>query len=120
MTEEEYEKLNTGNSEVISYDDLINKCNRTLVYGYNLDRKTVHVYLKYSKIWVLVDGSEPVELKNNLDAVPEKRAYVECCDYHFCKLLKDRGIWLNFTSPNFLRPVQTFYGDTHWNGSKYG
>lgn len=40
---EEKDKLITG-------DDLVNERDRTLLYGYTCDRKTFHVYLKYSQL----------------------------------------------------------------------
>lgn len=51
--------------------------------------------------------------EENKDFIPNKRAYAECCDYHFCKLLKYRcGLDIIFTEYNEDREEKTFYGYT--------
>lgn len=95
---------------------------RTLLYGYTCDRKTFHVYLKDMEIHVVTyftdySGNTPkpvnlseVFIKSNEDFISNKRLYPETCDYHFCKLLKRKGIHLPFTTYNEKRPKTDFYG----------
>lgn len=83
---------------------------RTLIYGYTCERKTFHVYMKNQKIYTVIyerdfkcGAAKPknmrqIEIKSNREYVPDKRIYPEMCDYHFCCLLKERGIELPFTA----------------------
>lgn len=81
---------------------------RTLLYGYTVERDTWHVYVKDGRIhrhvYRLRNGeaqtlyggggvSSPAEL-----LVPDKRLYPERCDFQFCKTLLNLGIVLPFTS----------------------
>lgn len=97
---------------------------RTLLYGYTCDRKTFHVYLKDQEIHTVIydivyEEKDPnpinmveVHVKSNRDYIPDKRLYPETCDYLFCKLLKNVGVHLPFTTFNDDRPIQDFYGFT--------
>ena len=100
MKKEEFEKLEL--TKVITASDLINKKDRTLLYGYTCTRETFHVYLKNMKIHVVIYQNyyvcEIVKLKNmreiivksNIDYIPDKRLYPEACDFEFCKLLEEK------------------------------
>ena len=122
MKKEEFEKLEL--TKVIIASDLINKKDRTLLYGYTCARETFHVYLKNMKIHVVIYqnyyGCETVKPKNmreiivksNMDYIPDKRLYPETCDFEFCKLLKEKDIHLPFTNFNNDREVSDFYGFT--------
>lgn len=118
MTKQEYDKItNTRRSnDLITINDLINKEDRTLLYGYLCDRSTFHVYIKEEEIFVVRYGYEQkpklCEVAYNEYYVPDKRLYPECCDYEFCKLLIERGISLPFTTPNFSRDYKKYYGET--------
>ncbi len=97
---------------------------RTLLYGYTCKGKTFHVYLKNEKIHAVtyfVDYTDRVPtpkdmsviaIEKNEDYIPDKRLYPEACDYHFCELLKKKGIALPFTGYNEERPKDDFYGFT--------
>jgi hypothetical protein len=97
--------------------------NRTLLYGYTCERETFHVYIKNKQIYVIVYNTEyyrggprpvnmrQIEVKSNRDYVPDKRLYPERCDYHFCKLLKEKGIDLPFTA---------FTEGFNWDGTYCG
>ena len=53
MTNEEFMKIKTykkGNAEILIAEDLINKENRTLLYGYTCDRETWHVSVSYTHL----------------------------------------------------------------------
>lgn len=125
MNQKEFEILKTyrGVPHIISVDDLINKTDRTLLYGYTCNRDTWHVYLKDGQIVTLVYGwsyenesSEfkyhvkgqmnekscvysynIIEIENNIDFIPDKRIYPNACDFEFCKLILDAGGHLPFT-----------------------
>lgn len=111
--------------------------NRTLLYGYTCKRETFHVYLKDQKIYTVIYETDysinyekelesfmrgdprpknmrQIEVKSNRDFVPDKRLYPERCDYHFCRLLKERGIELHFThwSEEVLPNERGYYGFT--------
>ena len=129
MTKEDLKMLNNIDKikeRIINSEDLRPFLkDRTLLYGYTGDRKTFHVYLKNMEIHAVVYGvnynnfnngkgspenMKERKIKYNEDYVLCKRLYPECCDYHFCKLLKNRGIELPFTSFEGDRPVEDFYG----------
>lgn len=86
------------------------KVNRTLIYGYTCERRTFHVYLKDLKIYAVVydndfTASKPapknmrqITVTSNRDFVPDKRVYPERSDFHFCKLLRERGVEIPFTT----------------------
>ena len=99
---------------------------RTLLYGYTCARETFHVYIKDEQIYTVVYNTEysrgvpkpvnmrQIEIKSNHDYVPDKRLYPERCDYHFCLLLKEKGIDLPFTvyTKEVEDTSQTYFGFT--------
>jgi hypothetical protein len=105
---------------VISPDDLENKSDRTLLYGYTCDRDTWHVYIKDEVIHTTWYDAREDEITifelpskgyiSNYVYIPNKRLYPECCDYEFCALLKEKGMDLPFTTWNNDREVKQFYG----------
>ena len=127
MELEEFKLLTEQTNDLISVNDLHNKKDRTLIYGYTCERNTFHVYLKDMQIHTVAyntdySGDKPkvknmVEfaIKSNHDYVPDKRLYPECCDYEFCKLLKERNVrFLPFTTFDTDRHIDEsdFYGFT--------
>jgi len=86
---------------------------KTLLYGYDCDRNTHHVfqdalgfiylyvYKKLTlggvkdlvKIDVSGDGIASLD-----DLIPNKRLYPQYCDYDFCAYLKGKGVDLPFTT----------------------
>ena len=121
-------KIEKTKETVISAKDILNDslCDRTLLYGYTCDRSTFHVYLKEGLIHTItykidysgeIGNHKPVDMKeicveSNRDYIPDKRLYPECCDFYFCKLLKEKNIYLPFTTFNHERPFSMFYGFT--------
>ena len=114
MTKEWFDKLNQYNFDL---DNLIEAhhlrpylYNKTLLYGYTCARDTFHVYIKNEQIYVVVYNNEyssgaikptnlrQITIKSNSDYIPDKRLYPERCDYNFCKLLKEKGVELPFTT----------------------
>ena len=52
-------------------------------------------------------------VSSNYDFVPDKRLYPERCDYNFCRLLKEKGIHLPFTTWDDTFAISdTYYGFT--------
>lgn len=124
MTNEDFMKLKEyrkENEEVLAADDLINRENRTLLYGYTCDRETWHVYLRDGKIYTIKYQANyvrkcPVHVKeipiyDNGDYIPNKRLYPTACDYEFCMKLKERGYDLPFTSQDDRKRTR-YYGYT--------
>lgn len=116
MRKEWFEKLNKfdkENKEIICASDLRPYLyDKTLLYGYTCERKTFHAYVKNENIYVVVYENDystgkarpknmmQIIVNSNHDYVPDKRLYPERCDYHFCLMLKERGIHLPFTTWN--------------------
>lgn len=119
MTPKQYTLLqDEGYGEpIITIDDLKDKSERTLLYGYTTDRTTWHVYLLDGRITLAVYkyNEAPTCIDNDTwvpsTLVPNKRLYPECCDFEFCCLLKSRGVYLPFTTWQDREPKQ-FYGKT--------
>jgi hypothetical protein len=118
MNPKEYTQLRQMSPEepqVIQGSMLKNQQNRTLIWGYTLERMDFHVYLKNGDIYIYVEGQPLVEestVTSNLWYVPSKRAYPECCDYEFCCLLKQAGVNIPFTTwfADRAVPISGFYG----------
>ena len=117
MRKEEYNQL-TG-ERTISIAALGNQTNRTLLYGYNIERKTWHVYLWNGVIHLLIYNFQGHQLdyRNYTEVpidpcplIPDKRLYPEACDFEFCSLLRDSGVILPFTTFDSNRVEQQFYG----------
>lgn len=107
---------------MINADDLQDKSDRTLIYGYTCERSTFHTYLKNGEITVLIysynaDKPEIVTVTSNNDYVPDKRLYPARCDFEFCKLLKENGIHYTFTTWEDYPEEKQFYGKIleDWN-----
>lgn len=112
----EYDKLQNIGDVPISADLLVNKSPRTLLYGYTLERDTWHVYLDIDgEIQTIKYGYgdnshiEKINISCNEEYIPTKRLYAERCDFEFCSLLKQHGVTLNFTTPNF----EAVFGDQY-------
>jgi len=110
MNKNDYKKLELvkADNRVISPDDLKNKSDRTLLYGYSTyayGNLTWHVYIKDEVIHTIWYDNTEEEITicelpnyiNNKQYIPNKRLYPEYCDFEFCELLKQRGIQLPFS-----------------------
>ena len=123
MTSEELRIVKGLRSDpkMIKVDDLKDKSDRTLLYGYTCERKTWHVYLKSGNIHVieyrhdytryLPDELVEIEPKCNEDYIPDKRLYPTACDFEFCMMLKSQCCDLPFTSED-NRQKEIYYGYT--------
>ncbi|MFB5759054.1 hypothetical protein [Paenibacillus medicaginis] len=116
MNKNELEEINSyseGKKLPISAEDLVNKNNRTLLYGYTSERDTWHVYLKDNEIHTIryKDNSCITMLVDcNSHYVPDKRLYPERCDYEFCLLLKKNRVNLPFTTWTEDVEERDYYG----------
>ena len=118
----EYKKLlNQEEKEkkaFISVNQLKDRSDGTLLYGYDCNRNTYHMYLKNEEFNIFIYTSEKVIFYNNYKdklpidqrLLPNKRLHPERCDYEICKLLKDEGIHLPFTKYNEEIVVKQYYG----------
>jgi hypothetical protein len=109
MIKEKYEKLDQIKEKIIVADDLKNRTDRTLLYGYTCARDIWHVYIQnwhvyiqnnhiYTVIYEYDKEPSLVNINYNQDYIPDKRLYPECCDYEFCEILKRLDIHLPFTT----------------------
>jgi len=103
-------------SNVINVLDLRDLSDRTLIYGYDIDRYTYHLYLKdcafHKVIYKLDDMVSHVESDSLpiVECIPDKRVYPECCDYEFSVLLLKNGIEIPYTNYNDKREQSKLYG----------
>lgn len=119
MTEEQLEMLNKVElmDDLVTINDLTDKSDRTLLFGYDCDRVTFHIYIKDEEIHNVYYGGynadkiEKFLAVTNEDYIPDKRLYPNCCDYEFCSLLTSRKIYLPFTTYDSKRDKKKYYGE---------
>jgi hypothetical protein len=112
MTQDQVEYLFTVAAVNKMIGPLTGTYDRTLLYGYDCDRRSWHVYQKdghiHRAIYITSNRLPEVHDQNcELDAetlVPNKRLYPEACDFEFCLKLKALGIPLPFTTYGSLAP----------------
>ena len=120
MNKEDYKALDYEYAPTVISSHFNNMNARTLLYGYNTDRSTLHIYLcergfihihHYTlehTIYYNYTAAPDIDL-----LIPNKRLYPECCDFEICKRLKKWGYNLPFTKFNNEREVKQFYGKVH-------
>lgn len=121
MNQEEFESLIEKSvlPNSISVNDLENQSDRTLIYGYTLDRYTFHVYLLNKLFYLYIYDFERKTVRTlpgegNIDidrCTPSKRAYPEACDAEFCRLVIKNGGHIPFTVFNPDREPKQFHGE---------
>ena len=117
LNKEEYEQINDIEEipPLIKAEDLSNKEDRTLLYGYTCDRDSWHVYIKGGKIFTtlgtLSGHIHEIKPYSNSSYIPDKRLYPETCDFEFCKKLIQAGEHLPFTVWSDRKEKQ-YYGAT--------
>ena len=142
MNEQQYKQFQEEKAHLsaVGLEHLANKAPRTLLYGYNTDRSTFHVYidptdglihvLTYVSAGRIGDERHFVlrhtkgttgGVSRSEDYVPNKRLYPESCDLEFCRLLRDADVSLPFTTfdANGLTRVERhngFAGHIHHEG----
>jgi hypothetical protein len=100
LTEKEFLELiaEVPSSPIIEISDFEDQTERTLLYGYTLERETVHVYMKNGLIHKvvytpsrMVDATVvSIESKKEWyaqDLVPSEKAYPESTDSEFASLM---------------------------------
>lgn len=121
MNQHEFENFTTRKSGVITANDLVDKADRTLLYGYTCSRDTFHVYLKNGEIETVVYGynqsPDVYEVHSNHDYVPNKRVYPEDCDVEFAKLLRECGVEIAFTHYSANRYIRLQNEAKQYSGS---
>lgn len=92
-----FQRMN-NHDNVISILDLPAGYEGTLLYGYNCDRTTFHVYAKDEEIHAVTYDSDKSVIKHEHrgglevdQCYPNKRVYRQETQYFFAKLLKERG-----------------------------
>ena len=110
MTKEQFMEFFRIREEAgkVNVTDLFNLANRTLLYGYDLDRFTFHLYIKNTWFYLIyynhqneVFFNRSIVNVNELPlekCIPDKRLYPESCDYEFSTVLKQKGLSLPFTT----------------------
>lgn len=116
MNNDEYSKLTAPRAEdhSVSVFELLNTADRTLLYGYTFERKTVHVYLKGGLIHFFSGGNHHAQVTwHDASAlVPNKRVYPALSDYEFSSILKAKGVDISFTTfGRELEPGDVYAGD---------
>lgn len=108
MTPDELKEINNIEN-VITFDEIIEALNvtddfeGTLLYGFNLDRFTFHVYIKNKMIHILLYSLDLIVFHKVSHAFaahhynPVKRAYPDQTLFGFAKLLKSRGEYITYT-----------------------
>jgi hypothetical protein len=81
---------------------------RTLLYGYDTDRRTYHVFQHDNEIHRVIytpgaDGPTIHDHKHDLtlaidDVIPNKRVYPALSDFGFCQTLMNMGVGIPFTT----------------------
>ena len=114
ITQEQFETFKKeANPEYdgVSSDMIKDKTDRTLLYGYDLDRSTVHVYLLHGEIKIHRYGRDYDDNKVldsfGFENLPSKRVYPESTDSEFLKLLFKQDIWPSFTTYDEKRYLKT-------------
>lgn len=120
MTPDQVQSLKTLRAgRVLKGRELKDQSNRTLMYGYTVDRLSVHVYLKDGVLHQLTytglrrtsehEGFACATVSHRDESsvyfagdlsmwLPSQRAYPEQCDFEFCSLLASAGVEVPFAS----------------------
>jgi hypothetical protein len=87
---------------------------RTLLYGYDTDRRTYHVFQHQGELHLTIftpgsDGPKIIDQKHDAtlaltDIIPNKRVYPALSDFGFCLAIMNKGVSLPFTT---FDPKQT-------------
>lgn len=86
----------------------------TLLYGYDVDRNSFHVYLSGGRLHLLVyKGDRVVSYEADSEWLamrlsPNKRAYPESTDRQFADLMAARGVVIPFTTWDEQREARVY------------
>ena len=127
MTEEELEEINNPTPDGVHILKILGPLHtyprpgRTLMYGYDMDRESVHIY--HDSVTTRGDvrfvihrygfDEETTSVARvsvlRQSHLPSKRAYSECCDFRLAKLIQQAGLYVNYTRWQ-KREKKDFYG----------
>lgn len=102
----------------------VGAADRTLAYGYDVDRNSFHVYAHRGILYVrsynhrreLLDTISGPEL--HAEALrPNKRVYPQYTDGHFARIMRDLGFPLSFTPWSEPKREGPYFGWTHLDRS---
>lgn len=120
MNKEQYRTLecSTQKKDEVSIDELIDRSDRTLIYGYTIDRETFHLYLEngqfnlaiYDAYDCLVKSARGKAQMSVSDCRPSKRAYPERSDFEFAMLMKKKEANITFTTFSKVNKEGRFHG----------
>ena len=114
MTEKELTELRQTHRtpSLISYEGP----DKTLVWGYTMDRSSFHVYsidnLIHRYIYDFNEDETKFDVKKEWEPselIPCKRTYPSASDFEFCKKIIEMGESISFTTLDNREPAQ-FYG----------
>lgn len=109
MTKDELALLKTevNNSGSVSVSELPAGYEGTLVYGYDCERNTVHVYAKAGQIHAVTYNRDGEIISHVFgkevytgSCKPQKRAYRQTTQYFFASLMAKKGYDLSITEGN--------------------
>jgi len=105
ISKERYKKIRDNEEKSFSIKDFLNVADRTLLYGYTLERQTVHVYIKDREVHYFeydLNGDTLFHKSGKFDyldeLIPSKRAYPESTDPEFLSILVKNGLDNCFTT----------------------
>lgn len=114
MTPEEYLKLQHDGGALILGSDLVDQTDRTLLFGFNYENMTHHVYLKDGVIhtvrYMLDKEVHEHPVFDNTNYLPGKRTYPTRSDFEFCLKLQHVG----------MDPCYTTYDKREFDMKRYG
>lgn len=98
MNKEEWDLVKEVSDKIITIDDLVDKSNRTLVFGRCVrKRRYHHVYIKDGKIHTFRydESLDPksmglLKIYDNADYVDYVDMYLQYCDFEFIQLISCR------------------------------
>jgi hypothetical protein len=123
MNQSEYEHFRAEDSHVpitVVTAEKVGGPNRTLVYGYDVDRNSFHAYQHEGKLYVrtygrgdqvISDASGPALPATILR--PNKRVYPQYTDGDFARIMRDLDFPLPFTNWSEPNREGPYYGKIH-------
>jgi hypothetical protein len=126
MNLKEYQELIAGpliprGPDILLGSMLANQTPRTLLWGYDLERNSWHVYLDefgiinrvhYAYLNHLISFVQEHQVSENKGYAPTKRLYPEACDYEFSKMLLESNTYMPWTTFNPERKPGLWHAKT--------
>jgi len=119
MTLEEYNSLSIREPAPLRIGPMGDET-RTLLYGYDGDRRTYHVFQHDRELHLVIytpgsGGPNIHDHKHDLtlaieDIIPNKRVYPALSDFGFCQALMNKGVGIPFTTYDPERTLESRNG----------